>query len=137
MARRRSRAGSEETEAELDLTPMLDVVFILLIFFIVTAVFVKEPGAEVVRPETELLEENLKPTLLIAVTSENEIHIDNAVYEMDQVRNVLERLLQENPKAEAMIQADQGSEIGTVLDIQKMLTEDLEVDDVKISTDQA
>ena len=51
MARRQSRVMTEETDTELDLTPMLDVVFILLIFFIVTSVFVKEPGVEVVRPE--------------------------------------------------------------------------------------
>ena len=52
MARRQSRVMNDEEEVELDMTPMLDVVFILLIFFIVTAVFVKEPGAEIVRPET-------------------------------------------------------------------------------------
>ena len=136
MARRPSRVMTEETEAELDLTPMLDVVFILLIFFIVTSVFVKEPGVEVTRPETDLIEDE-KPTILIAVTAQDEIHIDNQVYEMSQVRNILEQLLQENPRAEAMIQGDEGAPVGMVLDIQELLTEELEVETVMISTDES
>ena len=131
MARRQSRVMTEETDAELDLTPMLDVVFILLIFFIVTSVFVKEPGVEVVRPETELLESE-KPTILVAVTSQGEIWVNRQVYEMNQMRNVLEQLLEENPRAEAMIQGDQDAPIGLVLDVQELFG-DLGVD-VMIST---
>lgn len=134
MARRRSRVMTEETEAELDLTPMLDVVFILLIFFIVTSVFVKEPGVEVIRPEVELLERE-KPTILVAVTAQDEIWVNRRVYEMNQMRNVLEQLLQENPRAEAMIQGDEGAPIGLVLDVQELLL-DLGVE-VKISTEEA
>ncbi|GGE31343.1 biopolymer transporter ExbD [Marinicauda pacifica] len=124
---------TEETDAELDLTPMLDVVFILLIFFIVTSVFVKEPGVEVVRPETELLESE-KPTILVAVTSQGEIWVNRQVYEMNQMRNVLEQLLEENPRAEAMIQGDQDAPIGLVLDVQELFG-DLGVD-VMISTQE-
>ena len=133
MARRQSRVMTEETDAELDLTPMLDVVFILLIFFIVTSVFVKEPGVEVVRPETELLESE-KPTILVAVTSQGEIWVNRQVYEMNQMRNVLEQLLEENPRAEAMIQGDQDAPIGLVLDVQELFG-DLGVD-VMISTEE-
>jgi biopolymer transport protein ExbD len=110
---------------------MLDVVFILLIFFIVTAVFVKEPGVDVFRPDVSG-SERMKPTLLVAVTSEDEIWINRDIYEMNQVRGVLEQLLSENPRAEAMIQADEGSPIGTVLDIQELLTE-LGVEEINIS----
>ena len=133
MARRQSRVMTEETDAGLDLTPMLDVVFILLIFFIVTSVFVKEPGVEVVRPETELLESE-KPTILVAVTSQGEIWVNRQVYEMNQMRNVLEQLLEENPRAEAMIQGDQDAPIGLVLDVQELFG-DLGVD-VMISTQE-
>ena len=133
MARRQSRVMTEETDAELDLTPMLDVVFILLIFFIVTSVFVKEPGVEVVRPETELLESE-KQTILVAVTSQGEIWVNRQVYEMNQMRNVLEQLLEENPRAEAMIQGDQDAPIGLVLDVQGLFG-DLGVD-VMISTQE-
>jgi len=120
MARRGSRVQKDEEEAELNMTPMLDVVFILLIFFIVTAVFVKEPGVDVIRPEINDLDRQ-RPTILVAVTSTDEIWINRDVYEITQVRGVLEQLLSENPRAEAMIQGDEGAPIGTVLDVQEML----------------
>lgn len=129
---RRSRVSGGETEVELDMTPMLDVVFILLIFFIVTAVFVKEPGVEIIRPEASILERE-KPTILVAVTAEDEIWINNRVYQVEQVRLILEQLLQENPRAEAMIQGDEEAPVGLVLDVQEILM-DLGVD-VKISAD--
>ncbi|MEE2527020.1 biopolymer transporter ExbD [Hyphobacterium sp. HN65] len=122
MARRGSRVQVEEEDVELNMTPMLDVVFILLIFFIVTAVFVKEPGVEVVRPDIALLDDE-KPTILVAVTDTDEIWINRDPYEITQVRRVLEQLLAENPRAEAMIQGDEGAPIGTVLDVQEMLME--------------
>ncbi|GJL96869.1 MAG: biopolymer transporter ExbD [Hyphobacterium sp.] len=134
MARRMSRVQTEEEDVELNMTPMLDVVFILLIFFIVTAVFVKEPGVDIFRPDVSSSSQ-MKPTLLVAVTSEDEIWINRDVYDMNQVRGVLEQLLSENPRAEAMIQADEGSPVGTVLDIQELLT-DLGVEEVHISDEQ-
>lgn len=133
MARRQSRVSSEDEDVELDMTPMLDVVFILLIFFIVTAVFVKEPGVEVDRPDTALLDDE-KPTILVAVTSDDEIWVDREVYEMNQLRNVIEQLIQQNPRAEAMIQGDVGAPVGTVLDVQELLV-DMEIP-VRISTEQ-
>ncbi|WP_394694152.1 ExbD/TolR family protein [Hyphobacterium sp.] len=131
MARRGSRVQKDEEDVELNMTPMLDVVFILLIFFIVTAVFVKEPGVDVFRPDVDQSEQ-MKPTLLVAVTSADEIWINRDVYEITQVRGVLEQLLSENPRAEAMIQGDQDAPIGTVLDIQEILTE-LGVEEINIS----
>ena len=133
MARRQSRVLQDEAEVELDMTPMLDVVFILLIFFIVTAVFVKEPGVQIVRPETTLQEPE-KPTLLVAVTANDEIFVDGAVYEITALRPVLEQLREENPRAEAMIQGDDAAPIGTVLDVQQLLIE-MGIE-VKISTEE-
>ena len=134
MARRNRMLASDSSgDDDVNLTPMLDVVFILLIFFIVTSVFVKEPGVEVVRPETELLDSE-KPTILVAVTSQGEIWVNRQVYEMNQMRNVLEQLLEENPRAEAMIQGDQDAPIGLVLDVQELFG-DLGVD-VMISTEE-
>ncbi len=135
MARRGSRVLQDDEEVELDMTPMLDVVFILLIFFIVTAVFVKEPGIEVVRPETTL-QEQTKPTLLVAVSSEDEIYVDGNVYELTALRPVLEQLLEENPRAEAMVQGDFEAPVGTILDIQELLT-DMGVEEIRISTEGA
>jgi len=81
MARRQSRVRQDDEDVELNMTPMLDVVFILLIFFIVTAVFVKEPGIEVERPETTT-QERERPTMLIAVNAGGEIWINRRVYEL-------------------------------------------------------
>ncbi|MGP1274455.1 MAG: ExbD/TolR family protein [Caulobacterales bacterium] len=122
MARRQSRVATEDEDTELNMTPMLDVVFILLIFFIVTAVFVKEPGVEVERPLTTT-EERVRPTILVAVTADDEVWVNRQVYQMNQLRNVLEQLLQENPRAEAMIQGDADAPVGTVLDVQELLQE--------------
>jgi biopolymer transport protein ExbD len=122
---------SDGEEPQLDMTPMLDVVFILLIFFIVTAVFVKEPGADIIRPET-VTQERVKPTLLVAVTANDEIFVDGDVYEQNQLRNIFEQLREENPRAEAMIQGDEGAPAGTVLDVQELLL-DMGID-VTIST---
>ena len=132
MARRQSRVLDDDEEVQLDMTPMLDVVFILLIFFIVTAVFVKEPGIEIVRPETQL-QEREKPTLLVAVSAEDEIYVDGDVYELSQLRNVFEQLREENPRAEAMIQGDLGAPSGTVLDVQDLLM-DMDIP-VKVSVE--
>jgi biopolymer transport protein ExbD len=122
MARRASRVSTGEEDVELNMTPMLDVVFILLIFFIVTSVFIKEPGVDVFRPDAQT-EERLNPSMLIAVTSENEIWVNRRVYEMSQMRGVIEQLLQENPKGRAAIQGDQEADIGIILDVQELLME--------------
>lgn len=132
MARRQSRVRQDDEDVQLDMTPMLDVVFILLIFFIVTAVFVKEPGVDVFRPEAQT-QERERPTILVAVTSEGEIYVDGDVYEQSQLRNIIEQLQAENPRAEAMIQGDAEAPIGTVLDIQELF-QDLDIV-VKVSTE--
>ncbi|WP_203293206.1 ExbD/TolR family protein [Maricaulis parjimensis] len=131
MARRVSRVNTDEEEVELNMTPMLDVVFILLIFFIVTSVFIKEPGVDTFRPDA-MTEEDLNPSMLIAVTADNEIWVNRRVYEMTELRGVIEQLLQENPKGRAAIQGDEGANIGIILDVQELLME-LDVE-VQIST---
>ena len=132
MARRQSRVRGDEEDVELDMTPMLDVVFILLIFFIVTAVFVKEPGEDVFRPEAQT-QERERPTLLVAVNSDGQIYVDGDVLELAQLRNAFEQLRSENPRAEAMIQGDREAPAGTILDVQELLM-DMEIP-VTISTE--
>ena len=132
MARKQSRVRGDEEDVELDMTPMLDVVFILLIFFIVTAVFVKEPGEDVFRPEAQT-QERERPTLLVAVNSEGEIYVDGDVLELAQLRNAFEQLRSENPRAEAMIQGDREAPAGTILDVQELLI-DMQIP-VTISTE--
>ena len=127
MARRASRVSTGDEDVELNMTPMLDVVFILLIFFIVTSVFIKEPGVDTFRPDA-MTEDDLNPSMLIAVTSDSEVWVNRRAYEMNELRGVIEQLLQENPKGRAVIQGDEGAHIGTILDVQELLMElDVEV----------
>jgi len=132
MARRGSRVPQDDEEVELNMTPMLDVVFILLIFFIVTSVFIDEPGIDPTRPDAVTTEDE-KPSMLIAVSDQNEIWIDGEIYEASEVGLVIEQILQETPNAEAMIQGDTDANIGTILDVQEELQR-LGVDEVNVST---
>ena len=95
-----------EEEAEINLTPMLDVVFIMLIFFIVPAVFVKEPGIQLDRPEavTAIVPEGA--AIFIAISASNEIWIDQRSVDVAGLRPVIERLHAENPEGGVVIQAD-------------------------------
>ena len=100
------KGGLDEEESEINLTPMLDVVFIMLIFFIVTAVFVKQPGVEVDRPEAITWVPSDAGAIYVAVTPQNEIWIDREVVDETQVRYSIERLHKETPEAGLVIQAD-------------------------------
>ena len=100
------KGGLDEEESEINLTPMLDVVFIMLIFFIVTAVFVKQPGVEVERPEAITWVPSDAGAIYVAVTPQNEIWIDREVVDETQVRYSIERLHKETPEAGLVIQAD-------------------------------
>ncbi len=119
MAMRR-RAGAEEEDAELNMTPMLDVVFILLIFFIVTAVFVKEPGIEVDRPEVTSLQDR-KPVIIIAVSSEDEVWINKKEVDIRDIRPEIEALRADNPKGEAIIQGDATAKFSVVYEVMETL----------------
>lgn len=118
--RAKSRVEVEQEDTELNMTPMLDVVFILLIFFIVTAVFVKEPGLDVEKPIATDMEQR-NPSVLVAVSSSNSIWIDRGEYTTQNVRPILESLKDENPLMEIVLQGDQGADIGTVLDTQEII----------------
>ena len=98
--------GAEEDESEINLTPMLDVVFIMLIFFIVTAVFVKEPGVEIERPEALTAFQAGAGSIYVAITPQDEIWIDRDVIDPTQVRYTIERLQAESPEAGVVIKAD-------------------------------
>ncbi len=99
----------EEEEATIDLTPMLDVVFIMLIFFIVTASFVKESGIEVNRPDAPTAVKQEKANILVAISANNEIYIDRRRVDPRSVRANIERLHAENPQGSVIIQADEES----------------------------
>jgi len=105
----RQKMMQEEEENEINLTPMLDVVFIMLIFFIVTASFIKEAGIDVDRPYAPTAESQDDAAILIAISANDEIWIDRRETDPNAVRGMIERLHAENPKGSVVIQADEES----------------------------
>jgi biopolymer transport protein ExbD len=110
-------AQKEKDEAAVDMTPMLDIVFIMLIFFIVTATFVKQSGLEVIRPPAETAEDQRRVSILIAVGDGGEVWMDNKEVDVRAVRAGVEKLLAENPLGSVVIQADTKSKSGILMQV--------------------
>ena len=114
MRKRRSRS---EEESEVNLTPMLDVVFIMLIFFIVTASFVKEAGIDISRPSAATAVRKERGNILVAITADNQIWIDRRQVDPRALRANIERMHAENPQGSVVIQADEKSENGLLVKV--------------------
>ena len=112
--RRKNRVKSEENS--LDLTSMMDIVFIMLIFFIVTTSFVKETGVDINRPNAETAERDERGNILVAITATNEIWIDKRRVDLKAVRANIERLKIEYPEGSVIIQADKESRSGLLVE---------------------
>jgi biopolymer transport protein ExbD len=106
-----------EEESEINITPMLDVVFIMLIFFIVTATFVKEAGIDVNRPDATTAEKKENANILIAIGPNKDIWIDRRMVDVRSVRPNIERLHAENPQGSVVIQADKESKTDTLIQV--------------------
>ncbi len=118
MRRELGGPQAEEEENEINLTPMLDVVFIMLIFFIVTASFVRESGIDVNKPDAPQEEtENDDANILIRITGTDEIYIDRRLIDKRAVRANIERLHAENPDGIVVIQAANDSTNNTLVEI--------------------
>ncbi len=105
MSRNRHIRHTGDDESEIDLTPMLDVVFIMLIFFIVTASFVKESGLEVNRPESQKSDPSDIQNIVVSVSATGEIWLDNRRIDVRAVRANIERLRAEEPEAAVIVKA--------------------------------
>jgi biopolymer transport protein ExbD len=114
MRRKRSRG---EDDTEINLTPMLDVTFIMLIFFIVTASFVKEAGIDVSRPPAATAERKERGNILVAITNNDQIWIDRRQVDARALRANIERLHAENPQGSVVIQADKDSKNGLLVQV--------------------
>ena len=114
MAVRRQR---DEEDTEINITPMLDIVFIMLIFFIVTTSFVKEPGINPRRPTAETATEKTRGNVLIAIAQTGQIWMDKRSVELNQVRTLVETALAENPESSAVIIADEQADSGVLIDL--------------------
>ncbi len=113
----RRRYCQEEEEPGIDLTPLMDIVFIMLIFFIVTTSFVKESGVEVNRPTANTAERKERGNILIAITADGEVWIDKRRVDVRAVRANVERFKAENPEAAVVIQADRDSKNGLLVEV--------------------
>ena len=116
-----------EEKDEPNITPMLDVVFILLIFFIVTANFIKEPGLEINRPDSETAEVTENAAILIAIGSAGEIYMDGRRIDVRQVKANVIRMIAENPQGTVVIQADEKSTADTIIDVMDEVREAREI----------
>lgn len=103
--------------AGLNVTPLIDMVFILLIFFVVNSSFVKETGVEVDRPTAQTAERQDQAGILIAITKDGEVWIEQQQVDVRAVRGHVERLHAESPEASALILADKRSETGLVMQV--------------------
>ncbi len=104
-----------EDEEGINLTPMLDVVFIMLIFFIVTASFIKEAGIEVERPKANTAVNKKNANIIVAINANNEIWMDRKRVKPQGVRGQIERMHAENPEGSVIIQADKNSHSETLM----------------------
>ena len=107
----------DDEESEINITPMLDVVFIMLIFFIVTATFVKETGIEVNRPAEPSPPQSERANILVVIGPNNEIWIGQRQVDFRSVRPNIQRLHAENPQASVIIQADKQSNTNTLIQV--------------------
>lgn len=103
---KRPSAASQQDGSQIDLTPMLDVVFIMLIFFIVTSSFVKEPGIEIFKPQATTTEACERGTIIFAVDSRGDIYYNKDKVPVERSLRVAEAAKKEAPQANVVIQVD-------------------------------
>ena len=114
MARRHA---THEEEAEINITPMLDIVFIMLIFFIVTTSFIKETGIDPNRPDAITAAKQERGNILIGVSATGEIWMNKRAVELASVRQMVEQARNESPESTVVIVADEEAETGVVIDL--------------------
>ncbi|WOH37637.1 biopolymer transporter ExbD [Thalassotalea fonticola] len=129
MARKIKR---EDEEATIDMTPMLDIVFIMLIFFIVTTSFVKEAGIDVQKPKAANASKKPSANIFIAVRENGEIWMDKRVVDVERVSANIEKLLAEQPTDIVIIQADKKAEHGIVVKVMDAI-KDAGIDKISIA----
>lgn len=131
---RRAPKKQQVDDEDVNVTPLLDIVFIMLIFFIVTSTFIKEPGVQVQRPDAETAEEQRLVSILVAVTGENEIWINRELVPMEGVRAAVERIRRENPKGSAVMQVDAAAHSRYMVEVLQRIRDAGVTDVVAVST---
>jgi len=101
----------------VDIAPLMDMVFILLIFFIVTSTFTRETGVDVSKPKAQSAAEVQKESIMIAITRSGTVHVNERQVRVKGLRDVLGRMLAENPGREVVVIADKESQTGTMVEV--------------------
>jgi biopolymer transport protein ExbD len=116
MRNRHSRRQSGAV-AEINMTPLIDMVFILLIFFIVTSTFAKETGVDVSRPSAKTAVKKELANILISITPNGEVWMDKRQIDRRAVRANVERMHAENPEGSVIILADKDAKTGLLIEV--------------------
>ncbi len=116
MRNRHSRRQSGSV-AEINMTPLIDMVFILLIFFIVTTSFVKETGVDVSRPSAKTAVKKDLANIMIAITANGSINMDGRAIDRRAIRANVERMHAENPEGSVIILADKDAKTGLLIEV--------------------
>ena len=125
MARRKRASASGSTgEDDVNLTPMLDVVFILLIFFIVTAQFIREPGVDINRTAVDNLQKQNPLGILIAIDADSDIYIDKEEVTLQEVGFRIREMREDNQKGKLVVQADKDSDAGVLIDLMEIINKE-------------
>ena len=134
MARRNISSQSSGSDEDVNVTPLLDIVFIMLIFFIVTSTFVKEPGIDVNRPEATTAKERKLASIIVAISADDEIWINKEKVDLEEVKPIVEQLKRENPKGTAVVQADAASKTRLLVEVVNQIRAS-GIEDVAVSTE--
>ena len=126
----RNKRIREDEDAAVDMTPMLDIVFSMLIFFIVTTSFVKEAGIDVNKPKAAQATKKKNANIFIAIRGNGEVWMDKRQVDVERVSANIERLLAEQPTEIVIIQADKEAKHGVVM---KVMDQIKATGDLKIS----
>jgi len=115
--RTRNLWASQQEDADINMTPMLDIVFIMLIFFIVSTSFIREAGIDVNRPNAQTSESKNKSAVMLAISDTNEIWLDRQQVDIRMVRPALERMKAEQADISVVVQADEASTTGQLVKV--------------------
>jgi biopolymer transport protein ExbD len=109
--------NNEDNNGSIDIAPMLDMVFILLIFFVVTSSFVRETGVDVNKPKASSAQELARESVLIGISREGTIHINESQVDLRTLRTILQQIIAEKPDRAAIIVADRDAPSGKIVDV--------------------
>ena len=107
----------KQKDVGIEMGPLMDIVFILLIFFVVTSSFTRETGVDVTKPQAQSASQLEKENLLIAITREGTIHMNERQVDLASLQDILKQSLAKAPDREAVVIADKESETGVLVQV--------------------